>query len=146
VGLDPRLHVADAPQGFDLLTCFEVIEHMAKADGRRLLTGLRGLAAPGATVLVSTPVYNERHMAAAHIHEYRFTELRAELERAGLAVDRVVGTFMTSQALKRVATKEHQAMAKELHALWHSWEVIACMFAPYYPEASSNCCWVCHPA
>jgi 2-polyprenyl-3-methyl-5-hydroxy-6-metoxy-1,4-benzoquinol methylase len=141
-----RAHAGDAPRGFDLVTCFEVIEHMQRADGRKLLRGVRGLVHPEGTFLLSTPVYNGRHMAAAHLHEYRADELRAEVERAGFRVDRVVGTFMTSQALKRAATKEHRELADLLHRQWHSWELLACVFAPLYPAASSNCCWVLRPA
>lgn len=128
-------------ESFDVATCFEVIEHMNKTDGRKLLAGLHGLLKKGGTALVSTPVYNEKHMAANHIHEYRFDELRQEFERAGFEVKRVHGTFMTSQAMKRVMSKAERELVDEL-AEFHSWEVLANFLAPKYPEASSNCCWI----
>ena len=128
--------------GYDVISCFEVIEHMPKAQGAKLLKGIRECLAPGGVALLSTPVYNEKHMAANHLHEYRFDELRASIEKAGLQVDRVVGTFMTSQAAKRAATKEHRELLELLHETWFAWEVLACFLAPLYPEQSSNCCWV----
>lgn len=127
---------------FDVITCFEVIEHMPVERGRALLKALKALVKPDGVILLSTPVYNGKHMAANHIHEYGFDELAAEIRRAGLDVDRVVGTFMTSQAIKRVATKEQRALVEELHARWYAWDILANFLAPLYPEASSNCCWI----
>jgi len=140
------LNEADAGDTYDVITCFEVIEHMPKAQGAKLLKGIRECLAPGGVALLSTPVYNEKHMAANHLHEYRFDELRASIEAASLKVDRVVGTFMTSQAAKRAATKEHRELLELLHETWFAWDVLACFLAPLYPEQSSNCCWVLHRA
>lgn len=127
---------------FDVVTCFEVIEHMPVDRGRALLRALKALVKPDGVILLSTPVYNGKHMAANHIHEYGFDELAAEIRRAGLVVDRVVGTFMTSQAIKRVATPAQRALVEELHAKWYAWDILANFLAPLYPEASSNCCWI----
>lgn len=131
-----------APGPFDVITCFEVIEHMPVDRGRALLKALKALVKPDGVILLSTPVYNGNHMAANHIHEYGFDELAAEIKRAGLTIDRVVGTFMTSQAIKRVATPAQRALVEELHAKWYAWDILANFLAPLYPEASSNCCWV----
>jgi SAM-dependent methyltransferase len=127
---------------FDVITCFEVIEHMPKAQGLQLLKGIRECLGPTGVALLSTPVYNEKHMAANHLHEYRFEELQETITKAGLRVDRVVGTFMTSQAAKRAASTEQRVLLNSLHERWFSWEVLACLLAPLYPEQSSNCCWI----
>lgn len=127
---------------FDLICCFEVIEHMPIERGRALLKALKALVKPDGVILLSTPVYNGKHMAANHIHEYEFEELRDEIVKSGLQVDRVVGTFMTSQAAKKVATPAQRALLEELHAKWYAWDILANFLAPLYPEASSNCCWI----
>jgi len=127
---------------YDVVTCFEVIEHMPVTRGRYLLRGIRECLKSDGVALVSTPVYNGRHMAANHVHEYGFEELTREFRTTGLRVDRVVGTFMTSQAARRVATPAQRALLEELHVKWYAWDVLACFLAPLYPEASSNCCWV----
>jgi 2-polyprenyl-3-methyl-5-hydroxy-6-metoxy-1,4-benzoquinol methylase len=127
---------------FDLICCFEVIEHMPVERGMALFKALKALVKPDGIILLSTPVYNGKHMAANHIHEYGFDELAAEIKRSGLIIDRVVGTFMTSQAIKRVATPAQRALVEELHAKWYAWDILANFLAPLYPEASSNCCWL----
>lgn len=146
----PELVRQFGSQSFDVITCFEVIEHMEKPDGRRLLNGARALLRPGqknnaalngGRFLLSTPVYNGRHMAAAHIHEYRVDELREEVERAGLRVLDRFGTFMTANAMKRVATAEERALVEELHR-FYPYEVLANFLAPKYPDAASNNVWV----
>lgn len=127
---------------FDVVVCFEVIEHMSKDDGAALLRGIRAcLKDMTGQAIMSTPVYNERHMAANHIHEYRFAELKKHFEDNGFVVDRVHGTFMTSQSIKRVCTQEERKLIDELHQ-FYSWDVLANFLAPKYPEAASNCCWV----
>jgi 2-polyprenyl-3-methyl-5-hydroxy-6-metoxy-1,4-benzoquinol methylase len=127
---------------FDVITCFEVIEHMPKAQGAKLLKGIRECLAPGGVALLSTPVYNEKHMAANHLHEYRFEELKEDIDKAGLVVDRVVGTFATHQAMMKNMSNEHRDLVNLLHETWFSHEVLACFLAPLYPEHSSNCCWI----
>jgi 2-polyprenyl-3-methyl-5-hydroxy-6-metoxy-1,4-benzoquinol methylase len=126
---------------FDIVTCFEVIEHMETTDGRKLLAGIHGLLKKGGTVLLSTPVYNEKHMAANHLHEYRYNELEGFFKAADFKVVKVHGTFMTSQAMKRVMTDEERALVDRLNE-FYSWDVLANFLAPKYPQAASNCCWV----
>jgi 2-polyprenyl-3-methyl-5-hydroxy-6-metoxy-1,4-benzoquinol methylase len=126
---------------FDVITNFEVIEHMPKAAGQRLLKAMATCLKPAGTLLLSTPVYNEKHMAANHIHEYREGELESCIVKAGLEVVRKHGTFMTSQAIKRVATKEERKLIDEL-SQFYCWDVLANFLAPKYPAAASNICWV----
>jgi SAM-dependent methyltransferase len=138
---DGTERAARAPGPFDLVTCFEAIEHMGVTDGIKLLQGIRGVLKPDGTALLSTPVYNEKHMAANHIHEYRFDELRYYIESVGLRVERVHGTFMTANAMKKVMTPDERKLVEEL-LTWYPWEVLANFLAPKYPQASSNCAWV----
>lgn len=73
------------PSGaFDLITAFEVIEHLT--DWRGLLTESRRVLAPGGLLLVSTP--NRLYYAESrrldgpnpyHMHEFEFAEFAAEL-------------------------------------------------------------------
>jgi 2-polyprenyl-3-methyl-5-hydroxy-6-metoxy-1,4-benzoquinol methylase len=136
----------EIPGEFDVIVNFEVIEHMKKEDGAKLLRAMRGKLREGSgRLLLSTPVYNEKHMAKNHVHEYRYEELADWIASCGLEVESVHGTFMTSQAMKRVMSKEEGELVERLHE-FHSWDVLACFLAPKYPEASSNCCWVCKKA
>ena len=126
---------------FDVVVCFEVIEHMSKENGGKLLDGIRACMKDDGVALISTPVYNQKHMAANHIHEYEYQELRDYFEKHMFVVNRVHGTFMTSQAIKRVCTPQERELIDELHQ-FYSWDVLANFLAPKYPEAASNCCWV----
>ena len=134
--------LADEYGLFDVIVNYEMIEHMEVKDARKLLRGMRALLRPGTgRLLLSTPVYNNIHMAANHIHEYGFDELRQELTNADFEVERVHGTFMTANAMKKVMNPTEKALVEELHK-FHPWEVLANFLAPKYPQAASNCCWV----
>jgi SAM-dependent methyltransferase len=73
-----------APASFDLITAFEVIEHLA--DWRALLREARRVLAPQGVFLVSTPnrvYYTESRTQEGpnpfHVHEFDFDEFRAAL-------------------------------------------------------------------
>jgi len=76
---------------YDVVICEQVIEHVP--DPRVAAENLRGLAAPGGHVVVSTPFLIRVHELPAYgMHDYwRFTPrgLRTLLENAGLEVDAV---------------------------------------------------------
>lgn len=98
-GPDARFEVGDivtfgAGQSFDLITCFETIEHVP--DARAALLNLRGLLAPGGRLLVSSPnriltspfvrTLEGKPRNDFHVREFVPTELRALMEGAGLSV------------------------------------------------------------
>jgi site-specific DNA-cytosine methylase/SAM-dependent methyltransferase len=125
---------------FDLVTCFEVLEHMRKADGLRLLEVLRRRLRPSATLLLSTPVFNGK-AAANHLMEWQIDELKAAVEAAGLAVERRHGTFASQGDIRRAASAAELDVVERLSA-YYSGEVLACFLAPLYPDASRNNVWV----
>lgn len=131
----------EAPGGFDLLVSFEVIEHMKKSSGEKLLRTAVHLMHDDSLFLLSTPVYNGKHMAANHLHEYEYDELRKMIEQCGLEVVKVHGTFATWNAIKKAVTPAELELLTELRE-FHSWEVLSTFIASKYPEASSNCAWV----
>lgn len=125
---------------FDLVTCFEVIEHMRKADGERLLEAMRGCLKPGGRILLSTPVFNGK-AAANHIHEWTIPELKASIAEAGLEVVARYGTFASWNDVKKVCSREELQIAKRISE-YYSGEVMACFLAPLYPDASRNNAWM----
>lgn len=81
---------------FDVLACFEVIEHVPQPQ--RLLAELRRVALPSALVLISTPNRvnrlrpGQRPWNPEHFREYDLAGLRAELGRWYPSVT-VLGTY-----------------------------------------------------
>lgn len=126
---------------FDLVSCFEVIEHMHQEDGSALLQGIAGCLADGGRALVSTPVYNLKKMAANHIREYTVDELADLIVESGLEVVERFGTFASWNDIRRVCTDEERALLEET-GRFYGGDVLACFLAPKYPDASRNNAWV----
>ncbi len=125
---------------YDLITCFEVIEHMQQASGATLLNNARSLLAEDGVFLLSTPVYDGKARAFNHIHEYPVDELRDAIEAAGLKVVRRFGTFASVPALKKAVTPEQRTLMEEL-AAYYSYDVLSCFLSPLYPDACRNNVW-----
>lgn len=133
---------------FDLITNFEVIEHMTKANGLRLLQAFKRCLHTVGYVLLSTPVYDGKGRARNHIHEYTIPELAAHIETAGFVVRRRYGTFGNIKALEKAA--EHGAHRHSLAHLdtmddlseYYSNDVLSTFLAPLYPDACRNNLWV----
>lgn len=125
---------------FDLVTSFEVIEHMTIAHGDEYLNAIWQCLNPGGALLISTPVFNGSK-AANHVYEYTAPELREKLERAGYVIEERFGTFASANDIKKCATPEEKALIEVL-ARFHSNEVMACFLAPKYPDYSRNNVWL----
>lgn len=125
---------------YDVVCCFEVIEHMTKVAGLRLLKHLRQVLAPGGILLLSTPVFNGA-AARNHIHEYTVEELQKHIDKAGLrTVDRF-GTFMNFRDVKEVATPAEWQVYSDLKRYYDD-DVVACFLAPLHPDHARNNIWV----
>lgn len=126
---------------FDVIVCLEVIEHMQKPSGRKLLRGARDLLAKDGVFILSTPVFDPKvGMAKNHIHEYYADELAEEIRKAGLVVERRFGTFQTALQAKK-SSPEHRAVWEQLRD-YYSNDVVACFLAPLYPDQARNNLWV----
>lgn len=127
---------------FDVVVSFEVIEHMQKKSGIKLLNAARELLHKDGRFLLSTPVFDPRvGMAKNHIHEWHIAELQKEIERAGLTVERRFGTFMTALKSKRVENYHHRHTWQDL-SVYYGHDVLACFLAPLYPDQARNNLWV----
>jgi SAM-dependent methyltransferase len=106
---------------FDLVTCFEVIEHIH--DWQLLLDEARRLLTPGGQFIVSTP--NKSYYAESraqigpnpfHVHEFEFDEFKAALESkfasVTLYVQNHVGAVSFQPAESPLTQVAHSA---ELH-------------------------------
>jgi 2-polyprenyl-3-methyl-5-hydroxy-6-metoxy-1,4-benzoquinol methylase len=130
---------------FDVITCFEVIEHMNKRRGLRLLAAAESFMNSESRFLLSTPVYNKKAQAANHIYEWDFDELNAAIIQAGLRVESVHGTFASANKIRKACTEQERQLLDELGKFLSN-EVLSNFLAPKYPMASSNCAWVLRKA
>lgn len=136
----------DATQGlarfgeFDVACCFEVVEHMERADAVRLMEAVREAVVPGGVFLLSTPV-RQAKQARNHVQEYGADELRDMIEEAGWTVSRRFGTFGNVAALRKAATAEERAVMDRLSEYYED-DVLATFLAPLYPDACKNNLWV----
>jgi SAM-dependent methyltransferase len=110
-----------ADASFDLITCFEVIEHIH--DWQLLLDEARRLLAPGAQFIVSTP--NKSYYAESraqigpnpfHVHEFEYNEFKAVLESAFPSVTLYFQNHVGALSFQPAAAPASQvAQSAELH-------------------------------
>ena len=122
---------------FDIVTCLEVIEHMPKESGIKLLENL-ATEVSGSVIFLSTPCFNGSK-AANHIYEWRYDELKAELESM-FTIEAHFGTF-ASQSEILLALNSHERDLFERLRRYYDSNVLSVIFAPLYPSLSRNVMW-----
>lgn len=130
---------------FDLITSFEVIEHMPKELGVKYLDALVGALAPGGQLILSTPHNKGARFAKNHIHEWGGLELEEGFKDAGLKVVRKHGTYADVKQIEKAAREKMPEVLVVKKALegYYSNDILSCIFAPAFPEFSKNIVWVC---
>jgi hypothetical protein len=123
----------------DFITSFECIEHMAKEKGILFLDNIAKVAGPKTTILLSTPCHDGIHLPHDHVFEWRWQELRDELEKRFTIVENY-GTFASQRDLLPVLTPEERDIWERLSNFYDS-SVLSVIFAPLYPSASRNSLW-----
>lgn len=130
---------------FDVVTSFEVVEHMPKEDGLRFLAAMAACLKPDGVLMVSTPKNEGWKQAKNHVHEWSGSELEAALTSCGLTVARRFGTYADVKDLERAARERMPAALETMMALsdYYSNDVLSTFLAPLFPEESKNCLWFC---
>ena len=130
---------------FNMVTCFEVFEHVEPAHGVRLLRKLSSLLDddPNSVIMLSTPCYDEKTGAADnHVNETTYSALGSVIESIGMEVREVYGTFASirdyKDEIKKSGLDEVFAKFRE----YYDTNYLATIFAPLYPSKSRNCLWV----
>jgi hypothetical protein len=125
---------------FDVITNFEVIEHVTGPDQKTLLKGFYHWLKDGSFLYLSTPVFNG--MAAInHVKELTVQELQDLVVEAGFEVVKRYGTFASANDIRKVASPRDLAVYEELHDFYGG-DVLSTFLAPLYPDASRNNLWV----
>lgn len=86
-GLDCRHMSATAldfpPASFDVVTCFELLEHLTRLQAKRTVAEIHRVLKPTGRLIGSTPIRQSpggSYATYSHIHEYTAAELRALLQ------------------------------------------------------------------
>jgi|TARA_R110000868_G_scaffold41460_2_gene141731 2-polyprenyl-3-methyl-5-hydroxy-6-metoxy-1,4-benzoquinol methylase len=127
---------------FDVITSFEVLEHVEPLHAYNMLEGIRDRLAPEGTAFLSTPVY-DAHVGAAdnHVNEMTYEVMQLMLQKVGLAVDAHYGTFASIKDYKEMIAKDDlDSMFSRLRDYYDS-NYLATIFAPLYPQYARNVLW-----
>ena len=128
----------------NIITCFEVLEHVEPEHSLRMLKKMYNLldgGDPNAVVFISTPNWDP-HVGAAgnHVNEMRHTALGVAIEKIGFNIEARYGTFASQRDIKPFMTEEELDIMNRLKEYYDS-NYIATLFAPLFPEQSRNCIW-----
>jgi hypothetical protein len=130
---------------FNIVTCFEVFEHVEPAHGVRLLKKLKSLLddSEDATVFLSTPCYDE-HTGSAdnHVNETTYEALGSIIETLGFNIKAVYGTFASIKDYKENIAQDGLTEVFTKLRGYYDTNYLATIFAPMYPAQSRNCLWV----
>lgn len=125
----------------NVITCFEVLEHVPAEHAVRMLRAMRMLLAPGGFAIISTPCYDAKTGAAAnHMNEMTRDALGSIIESCDFQIDGNWGTFASQKDYKPHMSFELKKIFAQLSAYYDS-NLVATTFAPLFPEYSRNNLW-----
>lgn len=129
----------------NVVTCFEVIEHVEPKHAIAILKKIREiLLLSKGFAYISTPCYDPHTGAAAnHVNEITYHALEAKLEDLGFYITGVWGTFASIKDYKDKLGYEFDQLPEIFDKLRSYYDVnyLATIFAPLFPADSRNCLW-----
>jgi cyclopropane fatty-acyl-phospholipid synthase-like methyltransferase len=131
---------------WDMITSFEVAEHVGRANVGKFLKNIHRHCNPETIVLLSTPVFDpkvgaaENHIINGVIGEMTIEELHNEISEAGFKVEKRYGTFASQRDIKPVLTPDEKAVWDKLKEYYDS-NLMSVIFAPLHPDQSRNVLW-----
>jgi 2-polyprenyl-3-methyl-5-hydroxy-6-metoxy-1,4-benzoquinol methylase len=143
--------ITEKQEKYDLITSFEVIEHIGKYNGEAYLDNLSKFCDENTTVLLSTPCYNVRVGAAANhmiwnpetqkkeVGEFTYEELETLLSKR-FTIEKVYGTFASQIHYEKELTGWQKEMYENLKPYFDV-NILANLMAPMNPKLSRNCIW-----
>ncbi len=133
----------------NLITCFEVLEHVQAKHSVSMLKAFYKLAVAGrAEVVMSTPCWNAKDTAKNHVNEMRQQALGAVIEDIGFEVMHNYGTFASISDYRDTLFKQYPGVEKFFNDCreYQDTNVLANMFCSPFPQLSRNSIWHLRPA
>lgn len=126
---------------FDVIVSFEVMEHVEPDHTVRLLARIREALADDGVAFISTPCYDPATGAAAnHVNEMTYSAFGSVIERVGFGIEAMYGTFASIRDYQHLMPEPQRAIFDKMRE-YYDVNVLSCIFAPLYPQASRNCLW-----
>jgi cyclopropane fatty-acyl-phospholipid synthase-like methyltransferase len=136
-------------RGWDMIACFEVIEHIGKKNVPVFLQNIFNCMTPNKTKLyLSTPVYDAtvgpaaNHIVDGVIGEMTYNELKDHLVSTGFKIEKVYGTFASIRDYDYLLNDWQKEMFRALQDYYDT-SLLSVIMAPFFPEQSRNCLWRC---
>ena len=140
----------DLGQTFDIITCFEVIEHIGHKNADTFLDNIAYHCNSNTTIFLSTPNYDpqvgaaENHMLGkdgTEVGEWDHFELQDKLSEF-FTIEKKYGTFASIKDYKEDLVGWRKEAFDELKKYYDT-NLLANMMAPMIPaEHARNCLWV----
>lgn len=125
----------------DVVTCFEVLEHVEPEHTVRILKKIREVMHDDSYAFISTPCYNGS-AAANHVNEITYEALGTLIQELGFGIEGVYGTFASQRDIEPVIKESFFNTIYQALKSYYDSNVLSNIFAPIYPEYSRNCLWV----
>lgn len=137
----------------NVLTCFEVLEHVTPEHCRRMLQHFLKITSPDCNYFISTPCWNG-DAAGNHINEMTFAALGSLMEDLGFNIEGVFGTFASisdyQDELSAVTIyhgSPNSTTTTDLRPIfaalrnYYDTNILSTIFAPLFPSKSRNALW-----
>lgn len=139
----------DLEMTFDVITCFEVIEHIGHANIDGILSNMVTHADKNTIIYISTPNFDpsvgaaENHILGPEreIGEWDHWELQKKLEEY-FTIEKKFGTFASIKDYEYLLNDWQRKMYNALRE-YYSTDLLAVIMAPFFPDNSRNTLWVC---
>jgi 2-polyprenyl-3-methyl-5-hydroxy-6-metoxy-1,4-benzoquinol methylase len=140
---DVTKSLPSSPNGYDIITNLEVIEHMPKDAGMKLLDNIIQISSTNTTIFFSTPCFDPKMgMSKHHIHEYTFQEMYEILNQKFIILD-CFGTFISQRDYEDELSKSPQlAQMVDVWKKYYNSALLSNIIAPLFPTKSRNCLWI----
>jgi len=127
---------------YDLITCFEVLEHVEPKHAFNMLKRMNGLLSTGGVVMVSTPIYKLSLGAAnSHVNEMSYDAVEYLFNKAGFKITQVNGTFASQTDYAKTLPNQDREFFDRL-CKYYDPNVVSCLMAPLVnPKQCRNAIW-----
>lgn len=144
-------HLPNRGKGWDLITSFEVLEHVEPLHAFRMLQRMRDLVLEvnqeRGYAIISTPNYSAKVGAAKnHVNEMTYDALFALIEAAGWGVLDVYGTFASQIDYKNNLSSADRKFFDQLSEYYDSTSMSLIMAPLIHAHQARNCMWILRPS